>query len=107
MRVACRRLPASAGRTLERLDLAALCRTLAFGLILTLVIGEREQLRQRLGIGADGFGAAERLELLGRRQQQLLDDEVRDLVDAGARLRRERRQLEVEPLQLRAPDRLE
>ena len=26
MRVACRRLPASAGRTLERLDLTALCR---------------------------------------------------------------------------------
>ena len=57
--------------------------------------------------GADRVGVAERLQLLGRRQQQLLDDQVRDLVDARAGLGRQRRQLEVEPLELGAADRLE
>ena len=48
-------------------------------------VAEAEQPRQRFGVRADGVGVAERLELLGRRQQQLLDDQVRDLVDARAR----------------------
>ena len=50
---------------------------------------------------------ADRLELLGRRQQQLLDDQPGDLVDAGARLGRQPRQLRFEPQQLGLPDRLE
>ena len=50
---------------------------------------------------------ADRLQLLGRRQQQLLDEELRDLVDAGARLGRQAGQLRLEPRQLRLADRLE
>ena len=57
----------------------------------SLPLFEVEQARERLGIRADGFRIAHRLELFGRRQEQLLDDEARDVVDAVAGVRRERR----------------
>src|SRR5438094_906763 len=89
----------------ERLDTTGLL--LALGLFFRLLLREPEQSRERLGVRADGLRVAERLQLLGWRQQQLLDDEVRDLVDARARLWRQRRHLELEPLELGAPNRLE
>src|SRR2546426_2747064 len=89
----------------ERLDTTGLL--LALGLFFRLLLREPEQSRERLGVRADRLRVAERFQLLGRRQQQLLDDEVRDLVDARARLRRKGRHLELEPLELCAPDRLE
>ena len=62
---------------------------------------EAEQPVQRVGVRDDGRLVADRLELLGRRQQQLLDDQLRDLVDARARLGRQAGELRLEPLQLR------
>ncbi len=69
--------------------------------------GQPEQAGQRFGVRADRFRVAERLQLFGRRQQQLLDDEVRDFVDPRARFRRQRRQLEVEPIELGPANRFE
>ena len=71
----------SAGRVLrarERLD-SPVCtrrglvvRRLAVGS--GRLVAEAEQPRQRFGVRADRVGVAERLQLLGRRQQQLFDD---------------------------------
>src|SRR5438128_3437405 len=41
---------------------------------------QAEQARQRLRVRANGLRVAQRLELLGGRQQQLLDDEMGDFV---------------------------
>src|SRR2546425_9311136 len=68
----------------ERLDTTGLL--LALGLFFRLLLREPEQSRERLGVRADRLRVAERFQLLGRCQQQLLDDEVGDLVDARARL---------------------
>src|SRR5437763_7638759 len=95
--------PPAAG-ALERLDASALAVRAAIRLIAGLRIGQREQARERFGVGGDRVRVVERLELLGRGQQQLLDDQVRDLVDPRTRFGRQRRQLEVEPLELGAPD---
>ena len=71
-------------------------------------IGQPEHARDRVRVLRGRLLVAERLELLGRREQQLLDDEVRNLVDTGARfvagLGRQARQLEVEPVELGAAD---
>ena len=66
-----------------------------------------EQPVQRVRIGRDERLVADRLQLFGRRQQQLLDDQPGDLVDAGARLGRQPGELRLEPCQLRLADRLE
>src|SRR3954452_5694048 len=71
------------------------------------VFGEREQPRQRLGVHRHRLGIGQRLELFGWREQQLLDNQVGDLVDARACFRRQRRQLEIEPFELGAADRFE
>ena len=52
---------------------------------------EPEQPVDRFGVGHLRFLVGQRLELLGRLEQQLLDDQPRHLVDARARLRRQRR----------------
>src|SRR5205823_8298155 len=54
---------------------------------------EPEQPRDRLGVRAGRFGVAYRLELLGRHEEQLLDNQMGDFVDARAHLRREHRHL--------------
>src|SRR6185436_16310621 len=84
----------------ERLDLAVL----SLARLLPLVVAQGEQSRECFGVRANRFGVGQRLELLGGREQQLLDDQVRDLVDTGARLGREGRQLEVQAIELRAAD---
>ena len=92
----------------RRHDAADLCAGVRIGGGARLLFGrEPEQAVQRLGVGGNGRLVADRLELFGRRQQQLLDDEAGDLVDAGARLRRKPGQLRLEPQQLRLADRLE
>src|SRR5262249_59452088 len=63
--------------------------------------------RQRLGVRLDGVRIANRLQLLGRCEQQLLDNQVRDLVHARASVWRQRRQLEVQSLELGPADVLE
>ena len=42
---------------------------------------------QRVGVGDDEGIVSDRLQVLGRREQQLLDEQARHLVDLGARLR--------------------
>ena len=101
---------ASASGARERLDAAAVALERGASLSGPLALGRRRARTAASSASAYAptvSGVAERLELLGRRQQQLLDDEVRDLVDARPRLGRQRRQLELEPLELRAADRLE
>src|SRR3954466_5644998 len=91
-------LSSPAGRALEWLDAPAFWRAIASSLNIRLLVREREQSRQCFAVGADRLRVVERLELLGRRQQQFLDNQVRDLVDPRARFRRERRPLRVAPL---------
>src|SRR5262245_24971978 len=72
-----------------------------------LRLAQSEKARERLGIRHRRVGVAERLQLLGWRHQQLLDDQVGHLVDARTRFGRQRRHLELEPFELGAPDLLE
>src|SRR5262249_37206864 len=89
------------------LDLAARRGSSLAGSRRTVGVAEIEKAGQRVGVRRRRFRIARRLELLGRRQEQFLDDEARHLVDAGARLWGKRGQLEVEPLELRSSDSLE
>src|SRR5262245_52296626 len=67
-------------------------------------VAQSEEPGQCFRIRADGVGIGHRFELFGRGEEQLLDNQARDLVDASAGLRRQRRELEVEPIEFRAPD---
>ena len=55
------------------------------------VLRRRNRRLTRFGVGGLRLFVGQRLELLGRLEQQLLDDQPRDLVDARARLGRQRR----------------
>src|SRR5438045_793668 len=96
-------LRAAAGSR-KRLDSSWLVAGLVFG---GLLVCEAEQACQCFGVRANGLSVVERLELFGGGQEQLLDDEMRDFIDARPRFGRQRRHLEFEALELRAPDRLE
>ena len=73
----------------------------------SLAIAEREQVAEGVRVRALQLLIGQRLELLGRRDQQLLDDQARDLVDAGPRLRRQPGDLRLQAIELGAADRLE
>ena len=78
----------------------------AFAALRLAIVAEAEEPRQRFAVGADGIGVAERLELLGRREQELFHDQAGDFVDSRARFvrLREAGELVVEPFELGAPD---
>ena len=68
---------------------------------------DAEHAIQRVDIPDPDRFIADRLELLCRRQQQLLDDEPRNFVEESPRLQRERRELRLEPGEFRPANRLE
>src|SRR4051812_10843028 len=70
--------------------LAPVALVLVGGLGALRLLLEIEQARQCFRIRADHVRIVDRLQLLGRRQQQFLDDQPRDVVDAAPGVWRQR-----------------
>src|SRR5437763_10281114 len=82
-------------------------RSLAPSRVEGLFVLQPEQPVDRFGVGSLRFLVGKRLQLFGGLEEQLLDDQPRDLVDARARFGRQRTKLAFEALQLRAANRFE
>src|SRR5204862_6717562 len=72
-----------------------------------LVLLQLEESIDRFRVGGLRLFVRKRLQLVGRLDEQLLDDQPRDVVDSRTRLRRERAKLALEALKLRHTDRFE